>query len=159
MSKLDFCTYCLRQKNSEVQNYTGASLFRLFIVELLLSDEGYLPKVYEKVDAMCRLFILDSLHSIVSTDSNTSVPVTSILFLVRQFKDCCDCILKTCEKYVEVLEPVEVSKLLQLLASVSASSKYQSELQRDSSLLITCSSKLILSSFFKTLLLGRIRDT
>jgi hypothetical protein len=37
------------------------------------------------------------------------------------------------------LEPIEVAKLLQLLASMSASSKYQSELQRDLSLLITCS--------------------
>jgi hypothetical protein len=125
----------------------------------LLSDEGYLPKVYEKVDAMCRLFILDSLQSIVSTDGNTCVPVTSILFLVKQFKDCCDCILKTCEKYVEVLEPIEVSKLLQLLASMSASSKYQSELQRDLSLLITCSSKVILSSFCRTVLLERIHET
>jgi hypothetical protein len=131
----------------------------MFTVELLLLDEGYLPKVYEKVDAMCRLFILDSLQSIVSTDSDTCVPVTSILFLVKRFKDCCDCILKTCEKYVEVLEPIEVSRLLQLLASVSANSKYQSELQRDLSLLITCSSKLILSPFFRTGLFQRIHDT
>jgi hypothetical protein len=118
-------------------------------VELLLSDEGYLPKAYEKVDAMCRLFILDSLQTVVTTDSDTCVPVTSIMFLVKRFKDCCDCILKTCEKYAEVLEPIEVSKLLQLLASVSAGSRYQSELQRDSSLLITCSSKLMVVHFLQ----------
>jgi hypothetical protein len=77
-----------------LDNAVNDSEFALFIVELLLSDEDYLPKVHEKVDAMCRLFVLDSLRSIVLTDSNTCVPVTSIVFLVKQFKDSCDCIFK-----------------------------------------------------------------
>jgi hypothetical protein len=104
--------------------------------------------VYEKVDAMGHLFILESVQSVASTDE-TCIPVTSVMFLVRRFKDCSDCILKTCEKYVEALEPIEVSELLQLLASASANSKYQSELQTDSALLITCSSKLTFVSFLQ----------
>jgi hypothetical protein len=104
---------------------------------------GYLPKVYEKVDVTHRLFLLDTLHFMISTDSNTHIPITSITFLAGQFKVHSDCILKTCEKYVEGLEPAEVSKLLQLLASASANSNYCSELQKDTSLLITCSSKFL----------------
>jgi hypothetical protein len=101
---------------------------------------GYLPKVYEKVDVTHRLFLLDAVHSMISTDRDSCVPLTSIMFLADQFKGHSDCILKTCEKYVEGLEPAEVSKLLQLLASASANSSCRSELQKDASLIITCSS-------------------
>jgi hypothetical protein len=97
--------------------------------------------MYDKVDATYRLLLLEALQCMV-TDSDISIPVTSIKFLVKQFKDCSDCILKTCEKYVERLEPEEVAELLQLLASASAKSRYRSELQKDMSLLITCSGKL-----------------
>jgi hypothetical protein len=97
--------------------------------------------MYDEVDATYRLLLLDALQCMV-TDSDISIPVTSIKFLVKQFKDCSDCILKTCENYVERLEPEEVAELLQLLASASAKSRYRSELQKDMSLLITCSGKL-----------------
>jgi hypothetical protein len=104
---------------------------------------GCLPKVYEKVDVMHRLFLLDALHFKISTDSDTSIPITSITFLSGQFKAHSDNIFKTCEECVGGLEPVEVSRLLQLLASASANSSYRSELQKDTSLLITCSSKFL----------------
>jgi ataxin-10 len=104
---------------------------------------GYLPKVYEKVNVARRLFLLEALHVMISTDSDTHVPTTSVTFLAKQFKVHSDCILKTCEKYVEGLEPAEVSKLLQLLACASANSNYRPELQKDVSLLVTCSSKFV----------------
>lgn len=97
--------------------------------------------MYDKVDVTYRLLLLETLQCMV-TDSDTSVPVASVKFLVRQFKDCSDCILKTCETYVERLDPEEVAELLQLLASASAKSRYLSELQKDMSLLVTCSGKL-----------------
>ncbi|XP_021941723.1 ataxin-10 isoform X2 [Zootermopsis nevadensis] len=115
------------------------SEFALFTVELLLSRMGYLPKVYEKVAVTHRLFLLDAVHFMITADGDARIPVTSITFLASQFKVHSDCILKTCEKYVEGLEPAEVSKLLQLLASASANGNYRSELQKDTSLLITCS--------------------
>ncbi|PNF25240.1 hypothetical protein B7P43_G13869 [Cryptotermes secundus] len=124
-----------------LDNAAKNSEFALYAVQLLLSGVGYLPKMYDKVDVTYRLLLLETLQCMV-TDSDTSVPVASIKFLVRQFKDCSDCIMKTCDKYVERLEPEEVTELLQLLASASAKSRYLSELQKDMSLLITCSALL-----------------
>lgn len=121
-----------------LDNAAKNSEFALYAVRLLLSGVGYLPKMYDKVDTTYRLLLLDALQCMV-TDSDISIPVTSIKFLVKQFKDCSDCILKTCETYVERLEPEEVAELLQFLASASAENRYHSELQKDMSLLITCS--------------------
>jgi hypothetical protein len=101
---------------------------------------GYLPKIYVNVDAPHRLPLLEALQCMV-TDNDISIPVTSIKFLVTQFKDHSDCILKTCEQYVERVEPEEVAELLRLLASASAKNGYHSELQNDMSLLIMCSGK------------------
>jgi hypothetical protein len=131
--------------------------FRLYGVQLLLSSMGYLPKMYDKVDATYRLLLLEALQCMV-TDSDISIPVTSIKFLVKQFKGHSDCILKTCEKYVERLEPEEVAELLRLLASASAKSKYRSELQKDMSLLITCSGKLQFALQYSQPLLCVFRD-
>ncbi|XP_069682108.1 ataxin-10 isoform X2 [Periplaneta americana] len=114
------------------------SEFAMFTIELLLSKEGYLPMMYGKLDNTHQLFLLEALHSIISTDSTTQIPVSSVKFLSEQFKVRSDCILKTCKTDVESLEPAEVSKQLQLLATASACSDYRSELQSDKSLLITC---------------------
>jgi hypothetical protein len=98
--------------------------------------------MYHEVDAPRRLLVLEAVQCMIAAESDISIPATSIKFLVERFKNCSDCILKTCEEYVECLEPEEVAELLQLLASASAKSKYHSELQNDMSLLITCSGKL-----------------
>ncbi|PSN51316.1 hypothetical protein C0J52_15777 [Blattella germanica] len=119
------------------------SEFALFTVEMLLSRPDYLPKVYLKITPTHRLFLLDSMHSMITSESKTSIPLSSLMFLTERFKSQADCILKTCTKFVESLEPAEVSKMLQLLASACAEPSYQPELQKDKALLITCSSKEI----------------
>ena len=116
--------------------------YRLFTIELLLSKLGYLPNVYHRVNLKHRLFLLDCLHSMIAAESKTSIPLSSLTFLAEEFKSHSDCILKTCDTYVETLEPAEVSKLLQFLASACAESPYQSQLQGDKSLLINCASKI-----------------
>lgn len=114
------------------------SEFALFTIQLLLSRPGYLPKVYHTVNMKHRLFLLDCLHFMITPESKTSIPTCSLKFLADNFKTQSDCILKTCNTYVDTLEPAEVSKLLQFLASACAESTYQLLLQSDKSLLINC---------------------
>ncbi|KAJ9591935.1 hypothetical protein L9F63_001537 [Diploptera punctata] len=121
-----------------IQLAENDSEFALFTVELLLSRPGYVCEMYRKVDVKHRLFLLDCIYSMITSSSKTSVPTCAITFLANEFKTHSDCILKTCSTYVDKLEPAEVSKLLQLLASACADSTHQVQLQNDKSLLINC---------------------
>ncbi|XP_067001630.2 ataxin-10 [Anabrus simplex] len=118
------------------------SEYALFTVELLLARDGYLQTVYNELKGERKLFLLEAIHSMLSSNEEKStlhkVPVSSVVYLAQQFKTRSDCILKTIEHYAEQLEPMEVAKLLELIASASSNNPYLQELQKDKSLLINC---------------------
>lgn len=120
--------------------------FASYIVDILLRAEGYLQSVYKQLQHQPRLFVLDAIFEVVGckpgeVDGSVNLPnlpPDTILFLAEEFKRRSFFILKTVEKYVNEIEPMEVAKLLEVIASASGKSPYLEELQKDKSLLIDC---------------------
>ncbi|XP_049787414.1 ataxin-10 [Schistocerca cancellata] len=120
--------------------------FASFIADMLVRTEGYLQSVYKELQYKPRLFVLDAVFEAVGCkpgeiDEPVKLPTIqpdTILFLAEEFKRRSFFILKTVDKYVDEIEPLEVAKLLEVIASASGKSPYLEELQKDKSLLIDC---------------------
>jgi len=127
---------------------TNIKVSSVFTVELLISL-GVTENVYDQLCKNGKLCLLDTIYNMIieqdKSSSNLVVPLPSILFLVEQFKRRNFYILKTSDKYADLLEPCEVSKLLDIVSAASSRDLYMESLQKDRSLLIDCTCKC---SFF-----------
>lgn len=107
-----------------------------FIVEILLSNRNFYSN-YRSYNTKERLIILRNLKECISKD-NLKIDNDFIDILVHQFKIKSDCILKTVTDYLKDVEPLEVTYLLETIASLSGNESYLPYLQNDRSLLINC---------------------
>lgn len=122
---LDLC-----DKDGAKNEYLG------FIMELLLNNRNVYSN-YRSYDTQERLTILKNLKLCISKD-NFKIDNEFIDILVHQFKVKSDCILKTVVDYLKDVEPLEVTYLLEILASLTGNESYLPYLQNDKSLLINC---------------------
>lgn len=107
-----------------------------FIMELLLNNRNFYSN-YRSYNTKERLTILINLKTCISKD-NFKIDNEFIDILVHQFKVKSDCILKTVTDYLKDVEPLEVTYLLEIIASLSGNESYLPYLQNDKSLLINC---------------------
>lgn len=107
-----------------------------FIMELLLNNRNFYSN-YRSYETKERLIILKNLKICISKD-NFKIDNEFIDILVHQFKIKSDCILKTVTDYLKDVEPLEVTLLLEIIASLSGNESYLPYLQNDKSLLINC---------------------
>lgn len=131
----------------------GNTEYPYLIIEYLIGVENtYIEKLYPKLDAECRLLVLNLAYiNLMSTDSqDINVSVNFIKFISHEFKMKSDCVLKTVDKYVNSIEPQEVVFLLEIIATASSMDAYMDYLQSDTSLFINCSCKI----FFKFFILS-----
>lgn len=107
-----------------------------FIVELLLKNRNFYSN-YRSYNTKERLIILKHVKECTLKD-NFKIDNEFIDILVHQFKIKSDCILKTVTDYLKDVEPLEVTYLLEIIASLSGNESYLPYLQNDKSLLINC---------------------
>lgn len=107
-----------------------------FIMELLLNNRNFYSN-FRTYDTKKRLTILKHMRE-CTLKENFKVDNEFIDILVHQFKIKSDCILKTVADYLKDVEPLEVTYLLEIIASLSGNETYLPYLQNDKSLLINC---------------------
>lgn len=107
-----------------------------FIVELLLNNRNFYSN-YRSYSTRERLIILRKLRECISKD-NFKIDNEFIDILVHQFKIRSDCILKTVSDYLKDVEPLEVTNLLEIIASLSGNESHLTYLQNDKRLFINC---------------------
>lgn len=120
----------LCEKEGDKNEYLG------FIMELLLNNKNFYSN-YRSYDSKKRLTILKHVMECISKE-NVKIDNEFIDILVHQFKIKSDCILKTVTDYLKDIEPLEVTYLLETIASLSGNETYLPYLQNDKSLLINC---------------------
>lgn len=120
---LDLC-----EKERETNEYLS------FIFETLVKSK-YFYKNYPNFATGRRVVILRRLKD-CNLNDESNIDCEFIDILVHQFKIKSDCILKTVTDYLNDIEPLEVSYLLGVLASLSSNDNYLPHLQSDKSLLI-----------------------
>lgn len=125
----DFVNNIMILLTEEIENVT-------LILELLV-ENNVVTQAYNDLDNQHRLCLLDNLR-LMQIEESVTCPVELTKILSEHFKKKSDCILKTVKDYVDSIEPLEVAKLLEYLASASSIEEHLAELQKDKSLLINC---------------------
>lgn len=117
------------------------SEFPVYIIEHSIFNHGFISKYYGTLEATNRLIVLEILLGLVNTDKVDKLPVSCVMFLVKEFTRKSDNILKTVSDYVESMEPLEITKLLDFLASLSGRNElpFLKEMQNFKVLTINCS--------------------
>lgn len=125
----DFVNNIMTLLSEEIENIS-------LILELLV-ENNVITNTYTALDDEQRLCLLKHAHSL-HIDESVNIPIELTKLFSEQFKRKSDCILKTVKDYVDNIEPLEVARLLDCLASASSTEKHLIELQKDRSLLINC---------------------
>ncbi|XP_022913919.1 ataxin-10 [Onthophagus taurus] len=107
-----------------------------FLLELFVKNKD-LNISYVSYDTEHRILFLTMLKDLLQ-ESRVDVNINLIQTLSNEFKVKSDCILKTIADYVDKIEPIEVTLLLDDLAIISSNDTYLPLIQSDKSLLITC---------------------
>lgn len=108
----------------------------ILILELLVT-KNIIPTVYTKLDSENRVCLLQHVHSLL-TDRDIEMSRELMELFSEEFKTKSDCILKTVTDYLSQIEPLEVARLLDCLATASSNENLLQEMQKDKSLLINC---------------------
>ena len=109
-------------------------LYVNFLTELFVKSDTNV--CYVQFDARGRIHFLNVLRKLTLQMNGTKfVSPNLVTVLSEQFKRKSDCILKTVSDYVETIEPLEVTRLLENLTNLSAEESLA--LQNDKSLFIT----------------------
>lgn len=114
-------------------------------VVLLLQEPNYLKDIYEEITIDNKLYLLDIVHQEVSSASNAQgksykLPMEAVEFLSNKFKAKSDLILKTAEAQINMMDPTEVTILLDILGVMTTNPEFEvfKKLQEDKSLLLNC---------------------
>lgn len=116
--------------------YTDNTENAFLLLEVLIR-ENVITKFYNDFSPDLRLALLENIYTII-LEEILEIPIDSILILIDCFKKKSDCILKTVSDYLRNIEPIEVARLLDCIASISGREKYLEKIQADKSLLINC---------------------
>lgn len=105
---------------------------------IFLLDYCANPRTYRRLSTNQRMVILRQIRAYLIETNDYRIESDLLLLLSDDFKKKSDCILKTVTNYLDDIEPIEVTLLLEVLASLSGKSD-GSLLRNDNSLLINCS--------------------
>ncbi|XP_065580785.1 ataxin-10-like [Artemia franciscana] len=112
--------------------------FSQHVIEVCILPRKELSVIYPELPHPSRLFLLETIyHALASTpESKATVSAAFIQYAAEVFKLKSDFMLHVLRRNEDV-EPLEYTKMLEILASSSGSDKYVLMLQEDKSLLIS----------------------
>lgn len=113
----------------------------------LLRTANWLCSVYDEVSMEAKLYLLEIIHQEVRDAVYSSpgdkikdkLPSDVIQFLSERFRKRSDLILKTVDSYLNGMEPMEITLMLDIIGAISSEDSQECHLlQNDKSLLINC---------------------
>ncbi|XP_033217767.1 ataxin-10 isoform X2 [Belonocnema kinseyi] len=118
--------------NAAKKGIQSASDVTLFLVQ----EKNLLPNIYNDLQIHEKLYLLEMIH-LNLLESNQCFPVETAKFLADKFKKKSDLVLKTVDTYLDGMEPMEVTILLDILGILTSGDDEVSLILRgDKSLLI-----------------------
>ena len=112
-----------------IQSASDVTLF-------LIQERNLLPNIYDDLQIDDKLYLLEMIH-LNLLETNQCLPAETAKFLADKFKKKSDLVLKTVDTYLDGMEPMEVTILLDILGILTSGDDEVSLMLRgDRSLLI-----------------------
>ena len=106
------------------------------LILLLVREKNLLVSVYDDLQIDGKLYLLEMIH-LNLLETNQCLTVEAAKFLADKFKKKSDLVLKTVDTYLDGMEPMELTILLDILGILtSQNTEVSLILRRDKSLLI-----------------------